>query len=95
MFLRICILIYPSTSTTNVSYENTKGAQRIKDSLDRIKSLKQVDNENNVHKWPKNTVLVASDSMLSKLDERNLSQASITDFVNGAIGISLATILII
>ena len=63
---------YLSTSTTNVSYENKKGAQRIKDSLDRIKSLKQVDNENNVHKWPNNTVLVASDSMLSKLDKLRL-----------------------
>ena len=62
---------YLSTST-NVSYENKKGARRINDSLDRIKSLKQVGNENNVHKWPKNTVLVASDSMLSKLDERRL-----------------------
>ena len=50
-------------------------SKRIDAAIERKTILNKVDNPNeHIHKWPKNTILVASDSMLSNLDERRLSK---------------------
>ena len=49
---------------------NTYDINKIKEIIKRIKSSSTTSNH--VNKWPKNTILVASDSMLSGLDERRL-----------------------
>ena len=53
-----------------------KDTNRIATAIERIKTLKRLTEENtaieDVHKWPRNTILIAGDSMLSNLDERRL-----------------------
>ena len=51
---------------------NTYDINKIKETIKRIKSSPTTSNH--VNKWPKNTILVASDSMLSGLDERRLGR---------------------
>ena len=64
-----------SINQKNVNPEKYNVSMRIDAAIVRITSLNEVNNPNeHVHKWPKNTFLVASDSMLSNLDERRLSK---------------------
>jgi hypothetical protein len=56
----------------NVDILNKVKYDGIKAAINRIKS--KIPAEDNIYKWPKNTTLIASDSMLNQLDEKRLSK---------------------
>ena len=50
-------------------------AKNIKNAINKIQDKNTISSNNsNIHKWPRKTVLVASDSMMSQLDEQRLSR---------------------